>query len=272
MRRIFHEYEESIRDITILKLRLSDNTLTESTDENTIANNQFYYKFDNYITFKSDGTKKVGVVFDLKDKLINGDFLKASVELMSIDGDRPSLVYFEGATNYVLNKPSLQEGFEFVSGEFYITDRTGLREGKVFIGLDIGQSGTFRMRFPIVKHFAQIEYSPTKQKRKTKMFQLAKNSGSWVVETTNSYRLLDGATVTSTGNSMYITFTTPFIVDVPQVFVQTNTSMGGYTVHFGFRGKDQMILTVFQGTTQVSWTTIPDGAVMNIMAIAGLYY
>lgn len=273
MSKIFYEYDYAIRDLTEFKsLYLADKTLTEASVENNMSVNQYFYAYENYFTFKSDGTKRCGVIFGLDNLIKNGDMVEVSAELMSIGGAKPIILYSEDTTKFPLNRMSGQDGFELVKGYTQISDRTGAKKGEVFVGLDVGESGTFRVRFPHVRHYAQIEYAPNRIRRKTKMFQLSKASGTWTVDATNSYRLLDPATIQISGNNLVVVFTNPFITDVPQVFVQTNTQMGGYAVHFGYRVKDQLILNVFQNGTQVAWSTVPDGAVMNVQCIAGMYY
>lgn len=273
MSKLFHQYDYAVRDMDEFKnYYLADKTLTEATAENSMNANQYFYSFESYFSFKSDGTKRCGVLFNLDNLIKIGDMLEVSVEFMSTDGTKPAIIYSEGATKYLLNRMNGQDGFELVSACTPISDRTGTKKGEVFIGLDVGESGTFRMRFPRTRHYAQIEYAPSQIRKKTKIFQLAKNNGLWANETTAFYRLLDPASISVNGNNLSINFTKPFIVEVPQVFIQTNASMGGHTVHFGYRAKDQMILNVFQNGTQVAWNTVPDGAVMNVKCEVGMYY
>ena len=268
-KRVFNEYTYSIRDLILFRQHLADNTLTESTNEDTMTNNQYYHRYNHYYTFKSDGTKKCGIVFDL-DNVTNGDFLKVSIELMSIEGEKPTIKYREGTREFMLNHPTKQEGFEFVNGEFYMSNRASDGKGQVFIGLDIGQSGKFRLRYPIVKHFSQTEYP---LKSNSKMFQLSKADGNWKVDNTNSFRKLDPATLQFGSIAMYIHPTEPFLHDVPQVFCMTNSIFAGWSVHFNQRTKNYIEIHFYDNDgVQKKWSEVPDGAVINLMAIAGWYY
>src|SRR5690554_7551575 len=101
-KRVLNEYTYSIKDLTLFKEHLADSTLTESSSESTIDFNQYYHQWNHYYTFKSDGSKKCGIVFELNN-VTNGDFLKASLEFMSIEGVKPSIVYSEGSIDFILN-------------------------------------------------------------------------------------------------------------------------------------------------------------------------
>lgn len=163
MPRILNEYITSIGSVDDLTNHLADNTMTRATVEDNIGNNQFYFRFNNYFTMKSNGTKRVGIVLDLSGKVTHGDILEASLEIRSISGVKPSIVYEEWNDSNVLSFGKLTyesvEHFEIVRYKNYLRNAYGNRNGRLFIGLEIGEVGEFSFRFPTIKHHAQAKYT-----------------------------------------------------------------------------------------------------------------
>lgn len=277
MSRILNEYVTAFRDEPEFKKYLADTSFTSASTEVGITANQYFVKFNDYIVMESDGTKRCGFYVDLTNKILHGDFVEISLEMRSLSGEKPFMVYeeWEGSNSTQFGKKVVESTnhFEIMYNKQYIPNRYGTYKGRVFVGLDIGQVGKFAFRFPTVTHHAQIKYSPEKMISNVKMFQLSKASGVWSVDASTSYRRLEGATLSFGSYSMYISPTKPFIQDVPQVFCMTNKTFAGWVVHFGYRAKDSIELTVYDPTgAPKTWNEVQDGAVLNIMAIAGLYY
>lgn len=269
------EYQQSFKDEIEIAQFITNATKVNSLTD--LKDNTYFYSNMHEVHFKSDGTKRVGITFEVQGNVLREDFVTLVSDLRYFNGDIPTIIYeeYEGSDSTVLEKIYMKKlsGFEKIELQKMATNRYGTYKGRVFIGLEKGQSGTFSLRHPLMRHLTRLAYSNTQIKREFKMFQLTKANGNWTVDNTTSYRLLDEATITFGATTMFINFKTPFIQDVPQVFITENNIFGGHTIKFGYRAKNQVELHLFDATGKnVKWDTLADGAVFNIKLEAGLYY
>lgn len=285
MNKSYIEYPYSFVDGVDFARYVSDPGITSNPTIGTLTDNQYNYAFNHEITMQSDGTKRCGFIIDLPNRIIHGDLVKTELELMSITGYLPIVVYEEYKTDlsavrkYESRTIKNIGGYELVKLTSPVPNFYGEANARVFVGLEIGQAGRFCVRFPMITHKTQNRYKPSIDPalNRTKMFQLTKTTGAWALDPSTSYRKLDGGTVTvtgatPTGKSLTISFATPFVVDVPQVFAMSNGSTLGYSIHFGFRAKGSIELFVCDQTgAQIGWSTVADGSVINVMAVPGLY-
>lgn len=269
----FNEYNYTFSDKQGLLEYISDKTITEGASESSLTGSQYHVAYNQYITMKSDGTKRVGFVVDLSGKIIHGDFIGVSLELRSIDGSLPNVLYeeFSGETvrKTFLNSVDEKGAFELVNDKQYANNAFGNSNGRLFIGLDVGESGTFSFRFPFITHYAQVAYSNAQIKKSIKHFKVSKTSGSWKIDDSTSYRLFDKGTLSISGNNLTITFEKPFIIDVPQVFISGNENFKGLSIYTGYTAKNSLILKLFDGMgTLKLWNDVIDGASLSVMAVA----
>lgn len=269
-------YDYSFRDGVEIAPFISGATKVNSLNE--IVDNTYFMTNVNEVIFQSDGTSRVGLLFNLTGSVRRQDFVVANADLRLYTGGMPSIHFeeFSDTASTVINQKQLEKnsGYEFLKMETICTDRYGLARGRVFIGLEAGKSGRFSVRYPLIRHFAQQKYSETQLTRKFKTLQVSKTSGTWATDTTTSYRLLDSANITfPTAQTMVIRLNTPFVNDIPQIFVMENDTFKGRRICYGYRTKEEIHLYVYDlSGNRVSWSAIEDGAQFQLRLEAGVYY
>lgn len=277
MRRLLNEYVTTFDDNTSRFERyLSDNAITRASSEGALGDNQYFKKFRDYFVMQSDGTKRCGFIIDLTNKILIGDYVEVDVEMRSVNGDKPAIIYeeFTSTNNFQYDKKEVKSAghFEHIHYKQYVNNRFGSSNGRVFVGLEVGQSGKFMFRFPTIIHHAQIPYTHGELEPHKQFFQIVKTSGTWSLNSTTSYRKLDSGSV-SIGAlyTLVLTLDRPFESDVPMIFFSTNKEMAGYTVHHDYVAKELVTIRVFDSAgAPVDLNTISDGARIDLFVYATL--
>lgn len=262
---------------------LSDNSITHNSNASSLLPNQYNVAYGtNITTFKSDGSKKVGLELILYDVQMLDEII-AEVQARSIDGVKPSLYIQQTNPNNDINNIVTTQSkcersdFEFLTTKQVYSDYFSSKMCKVFIGLNEGESGTFAIRELVVNHRSCREYmgnskNITKQK---KVFKITKTNGSWVCDTGDSFLILDNAQVTTPfGSQLSIKYDIPFKGTSPILSIVTNEKLSNFNVTYIKNNKDllTLLITKGDGSGNGNWNTIEDGGQIIITAETNMYW
>ena len=265
-----------------LEKYISDSSIVQNTTLANLLDNQYNVAFGtNITTFKSDGTKNVGIKVTLNDVQMLDEII-AEVQLRTIEGDSPFIAIYETNSSeakhdYVTVKSvSKREDFQFLNIEHVYTDYYSSKMVEVFIGYDVGQSGTFALREPLINHRSARAYLPTSKNliNSKKVFRLTKTGGVWGCDNGGSFLILDNGTVTNPYSAqLVLTYYEAFKGANPVLTITANEKFKANIVTYLKNNRDA--LTLFLSTydgTGAKWSDIADGGQLIITAETNIYW
>lgn len=269
-------------DSTEIKDILSDTTLAHNSNVNTLQNNEYNVAYGtNITTFKSDGTKKVGLELLINDVQMLDEII-VEVQARSIEGVNPTLYILQTNANGDINKGATtttkctRADFEFLQIEQVYSDYFSSKMVKVFIGLNVGESGTFSIRDFVINHKSsrKYTYNSTNIKKQKKVFKISKNNDIWSCESGGSFLSLDSGIVTIPYISqMQLVYDKAFLGASPILTITLNNSFNAYTVRYIKNNRDLLTLYLTNADgTNASWNTLPNGSQIIIQAETNLYW